>query len=274
MAERVGGVVGQFTGAASQDAGADSDAEDNVDGPQQLLLVRLDRDVCTVSLDASGSLLHLRGYRQEIGKAPLRENLAAAVVIATLKDHHSAVIDPMCGSGTIPIETAEISRKLASGRNRGFAFERWPDFEPAALAEARASAEAASLPRAPLPILASDRDQGAIGAATANAKRAGVDQDISFSRLAVSALEPPPGVARGLVVTNPPYGVRVGDRDSLRDLFARFGSVLRERFVGWDVALLVADRRLESQLRLDLREVLAFSNGGIRVRLLAGHVRA
>jgi putative N6-adenine-specific DNA methylase len=126
------------------------------------------------------------------------------------------------------------------------------------------------LPRAAAPITASDRDAGAIDAARANATRAGVESDVSFAVAPISALEPPRG--HGWLISNQPYGVRVGERDRLRNLYAQLGNVSRAKLLGWTVGFLLADRRLESQIGLDLREVFATRNGGIPVRMMVGAV--
>ncbi|MFN8574052.1 MAG: hypothetical protein U0132_18490 [Gemmatimonadaceae bacterium] len=272
VAERVSTVVAAATGSAPETGGDDEGDDDGGQRPAQLLLVRLDHDECTVSIDSSGQLLHQRGYRLAASKAPLRETLAAGAINATLKAQYKAIFDPMCGSGTIPIEVAMLLRRIPPGLSRTFAFQRWPDFDQALWERVRGAAEAGILPSAGIPIIASDRDQGAIKSALDNAKRAGVLGDIVFEAKPISASSAPPNVGRGLLLSNPPYGVRVGDRDSLRDLYARFGSVLRERFAGWDLALISADRRLEAQLRVSLRDVLSFSNGGIPVRLVVGSI--
>ncbi len=127
------------------------------------------------------------------------------------------------------------------------------------------------LPAPPAPILGSDRDAGAVEAAAANAARAGVAQDIEWRRAAISAIAPPPG--RGWIVTNPPYGVRVGDRRRLRDLFAQLGNVARRCCPGWGVAFLATHPELERQTGLDPTPLFATENGGIRVRLVRGQVR-
>lgn len=238
----------------------------------QRFVVRLFRDDCTVSADASGDHLHQRGYRLATAKAPLRETLAAAMLLAVGWTGAVPLVDPLCGSGTIPIEAALLARRVAPGLRRAFALERWPSFDAATLRAAVARAEERMLPRAPVPIVGADRDAGAIAAAAANAARAGVVEDIGFRRAAISALEPPPGL--GVIVTNPPYGVRVGRSRDLRDLYARLGQVLRRRCPGWGVALLSARVELAAQLGLDLSTALTTTNGGLRVRLLTGAVPA
>jgi putative N6-adenine-specific DNA methylase len=129
-----------------------------------------------------------------------------------------------------------------------------------------ADADTLALPRSPVAIAGSDRDAGAIEAAAANADRAGVTEDVVFRRVALSAIELPPGP--GWIITNPPYGHRVGEAVPLRDLFARFGQVLRTRCPGWRAAILSANRMLEGQTGLPWEEVFRTTNGGIRVRLV------
>lgn len=238
-------------------------------GTAQLIVVRLDHDRCTVSADASGELLHRRGYRLAVGRAPLRETLAAAMLIGAGYDPKRPVADPMCGSGTIAIEAAMIARRMAPGLQRAFAAERWPEANAAAWSAARETARGRILAKAAAPILAADRDAGAITAARANAERAGVAADIEFSVQALSAFDPPEG--RGLLIANPPYGLRVGEHDPLRDLFARFGQLVRTRCADWDIALLSADRTLEDQTGLPFEEALRTKNGGIPVRLIVAH---
>jgi len=232
----------------------------------QLFVVRFDRDRCTVSADASGELLHRRGYRQAVGRAPLRETLAAAMLLGAEWDPAEPLLDPMCGSGTIAIEAAMLARRIAPGLRRAFAAERWPSVAGAAWRAARTAAEAAVLPSAPAPIHASDRDAGAIESARANAARAGVADDIAFACAPLSSVQPPTG--RGLLITNPPYGVRVGESGPLRDLYARLGQFARERCPGWRVAMLSADPALEAQTALRLRPALVTTNGGLAVRLM------
>jgi 23S rRNA G2445 N2-methylase RlmL len=239
--------------------------------PAQLFVVRFDHDTCTISADASGDLLHRRGYRLAVGRAPLRETLAAAMIIGSEWDPNTPLVDPMCGSGTIAIEAAMIARRIAPGLSRPFAAESWPETPEPVWKEARLVAKKEILPSAPAPIIGADRDEGAIANALANAKRVGVLNDVEFRCAPLSALEVP-DASRGLLLANPPYGVRLGESKALRDLFARLGQVAYERCRGWRVTLLSADRGLESQTRLPFTEILATSNGGIAVRLVAADV--
>jgi putative N6-adenine-specific DNA methylase len=269
VAERLARAVAERVPGAVAGAG---EGEGEEGGAAQLFVVRVAHDRCVVSADSSGELLHRRGYRLAGAKAPLRETLAAAMLLAAEWDPQAPLLDPFCGAGTIPIEAALLARRIPPGLGRGFAFERWAGFEPATWERVVADARARVLDRAPAPILGSDRDAGAVAAAAANAERAGVAGDVGLRRGALSAVEPPPGA--GWLVTNPPYGVRVGERLRLRDLFARLGRVARERLPGWRVALLSAHAELERQVGLPFETRLATTNGGIRVRLVRAAVPA
>lgn len=233
----------------------------------QLFIVRVAHDVVTISADASGELLHRRGYRLATAKAPIRETIAAGCLLALGYDGSVPFIDPMCGAGTFAIEAALIARNIAPGIGRTFACESWPGFDADAARQSRADAKAAERALAAAPILASDRDAGAVKATLGNAARAGVTADLTVTECALSAIEPPSGV--GMLIANPPYGARVGDASDLRNLYAQFGNVARTKLGGWRVALVSAERSLEAQTKLPFAELVKFSNGGIKVRLVA-----
>jgi putative N6-adenine-specific DNA methylase len=260
---------------ASSAVGTDEEGAED-EGDAQLFIVRFLRDGCTIRADASGALLHLRGYRQALARAPLRETLAAATLLGSGWTGEAPLLDPMCGSGTIPIEAALMARGIAPGlanparEARTYAFSAWPEFDAGAWAAVVDRAREEVRPAAGAAILGSDRDEGAVQAARANAARAGVADDVDFGARAVSAIEPPPGP--GWVVINPPYGVRVGERDPLRDLYAALGRTLRAKAPGWTLALLSPDPGLERQVGIALQEALRTSNGGIPVRLVVGRV--
>jgi putative N6-adenine-specific DNA methylase len=268
IASRVSGVrlLGSEDGVRSVDLTPSAFDEE----PNQLVLVRLFHDRCTISVDSSGELLHLRGYRQAVGKAPLRETLAAAALLAGGWRGQTPLLDPMCGAGTVPIEGAMIARRIAPGLRRHFAFESWPDFDATGWRTVLERAESKVLDRSPVLIQGSDRDAGAVDSAKANAERAGVLHDIVLSTRAISAIEPPD--EPGWIVSNPPYGVRVGHADRLRDLYAQIGNTIRAKCPGWRVVLVSADPSLERQLRLGAKPLLKTTNGGIGVRLIAAQV--
>lgn len=243
----------------------------------QRVVVRVFRDQVTLSADAAGALLYLRGWRQAVAKAPLRETLAATLLAASGwadgETPRGPLVDPFCGSGTIAIEAALLARRMAPGRGRRFAAEAWPGLGPnvetrdATWATARAQAAARELPHSPVPISGHDRDAGAITAALSNAERAGVSGDVEFSRQSVSQL--PADDREGWLVTNPPYGARIGERTALRDLYATLGRVLCEHRPTWHLTMLSADRMLEAQLRIPLHDTLRTTNGGIPVRVVS-----
>jgi putative N6-adenine-specific DNA methylase len=267
--DSVGGI-----GATSAEKGAEDENAEVMDA--QLFVVRVLRDEVTISADASGALLHLRGYRQALAKAPLRETLAAAILLGAGWRGDTPVVDPMCGSGTIPIEAALIARRTAPGlasadrRARAFAFAAWPEHDADAWARLVAEAREMERPSAPIPILGSDRDAGAIDAARANAARAGVGADVTFDVRPLSGIEPPDGP--GLLIANPPYGVRVGESDALRNLYAALGRTARQKCPGWTLALLSADRKLEGHVGIPFSESFRTSNGGIPVRLVTAAI--
>lgn len=237
--------------------------------PAQLVVVRLSRDRCTISVDSSGALLHQRGYRLEGAKAPLRETLAAGMLYASGWDFSAPLLDPFCGSGTIAIEAALMALGTPPGRLRSFAFMDWPGYE----AQRWKNLLEQDIPhreKSGIMIQASDRDAGAVQAARNNAELAGVAEWIEFSQRAVSAIEPPPGT--GWVVTNPPYGVRIGQRKDLRNLYAQIGNVLRSKCPGWELALLGSDPALIGQIGFPMKSVLSTLNGGLNVRLMRGRV--
>jgi putative N6-adenine-specific DNA methylase len=259
--------------AAGQSAAkADEEDGDEAVDNGQLFIVRFVRDRCVVSADSSGEHLHRRGYRKAVARAPLRETLAAGVLLASRWEPDQPLLDPLCGSGTIPIEAALIARRIPPAlanpdrEPRSFAFQRWPGFDSARWDLHVAQARKTILDRAPAAIIGSDRDAGGIEAALANAERAGVRHDVEFDVRPLAAVEPPAG--RGWLIANPPYGVRVGERQPLRDLYAALGNLTRRKLPDWNVALLAADDELLRQTKLDLVEVLRTSNGGIAVKLV------
>jgi putative N6-adenine-specific DNA methylase len=238
----------------------DTDGEDSA---AQLIVIRLENNLCTISLDTSGTILHKRGYRLETAKAPLRETLAAAMLMASGWDGKTPLMDPFCGSGTIPIEAALLARRMAPGLNRSFSFMLWPGFSLKKWQTFLDTTRQQAIP-CPVPIFASDRDAGAIQAATNNAGRAGVAGDIQFSCRAVSAIEP--FEQYGWVVTNPPYGERLESSRDLRNLYARLGDTLRQKAPGWQAAFLCNDNALLRQTQLPFKKTYSFLNGGIRVK--------
>lgn len=284
VAERV---LSAIAGAASRDielktgsSVGDDDGVDGVDegysaspsrGPTQLFIVRIVHDQCEISADSSGELLHRRGYRKEVAKAPLRETLAAAIVLASGWDGRRGepLLDPMCGSGTIPIEAALIARGIAPGLKRDFQFMRWPSFDRGLWNDMIEKAHS-SVINPTLDILGADRDAGAILAATHNAERAGAARDVRFSAESLSgSMAKIEDVAKGegWILANPPYGMRVGEGEDLRDLYASLGNAVKKKR-GWRIGILTSDAVLTGQMGISFRARFSTSNGGIPVSFL------
>lgn len=234
----------------------------DLDDPDVVLFVHLVRDLATVYLDLSGATLHRRGWRARAREAPLKESLAAAILRLSGWDRARPLVDPMCGSGTIAIEAALLSRRIAPGLARDrFGFERWACHDEAAAritADLRAEARAGVLPEGP-PILGSDIDPEAIAIAEENARAAGVT--VRFQRRGVRDLEPtrPPGH----VVTNPPYGERLAGGDALyREMALAF-----ERLRGHRVTLLAGAPAILRPIHRRPEKTFIVYNGDIECRL-------
>ncbi|HEX4459754.1 MAG TPA: SAM-dependent methyltransferase [Polyangia bacterium] len=237
-----------------------------VDAEGVKVLARGVADQWTLSIDSSGDLLHRRGWRQELAHAPLRETLAAALLLLCDWDPTTPFVDPMCGAGTLPLEACALAMRMAPGLHRDFAFTRWPIHDENRWAAARAAAAAAQLPAPPAPIIGGDRSPAALSAAERNAERSGMKAHVQLVRAELGDVKPP--TARGLVLMNPPYGRRIGDPRLLRKLYADIGRVLRTRFAGWHAGLLVADRRLIDAIGAKVRHEHSLFNGGLRVTLV------
>jgi putative N6-adenine-specific DNA methylase len=244
--ERVSRALAKKLGAAELML-AQSNLEED-DAPPQTVLVRFEHDVCTLSLDTSGAHLHKRGYKLETAKAPLRETLAAAL---------------LADAGYTGDTAAMIATRTAPGLLRTFAFERWPSHDPRALRAQRETLDKRRRP-ASAPIVASDRDEGAVRATQRNAERARVQIDVRHH--ALSDAQPP--ADHGLLLTNPPYGERVGDARRLRDLYAALGKLATRQFAQWTVGFITTDARLAQASGLAFTRTSApVPHGGLRVKL-------
>lgn len=233
-------------------------------GPAQLVLVRFEADLCQVSIDSSGELLHRRGYREETAQAPLRETLAAALLLQLQWDGSTPLVDPMCGSGTFVIEAALLARKLPPGRARRFAFMNWPRYRPglwqALLLEAGRQARPLTVA-----IVGADRDPRAVAAARRNAERAGVADDVRLECVELARLRAPAGC--GLMLANPPYGARLESGSDLAPLYREFGQAWRGAFAGWRAALLCPAEAPLAKTGFALRPLALLHNGGLAVTL-------
>lgn len=231
------------------------------------VLIRIEDDLATISLDTSGASLHKRGHKEAVNRAPMRETMAALLLRLCGYTGTEPVLDPMCGSGTFVIEAAEMALGLLPGRSRSFAFEQMAGFDPKAFAALKASLPS---PR-PLPgglhFYGSDRDAGAIEMSRANAERAGLGAITSFTERSIGELVAPEGPA-GLVIVNPPYGSRIGDSKALLPLYRTLGDRLSAGFSGWRVGLVTTERKLADATRLPfLPPPPSLLHGGLRITL-------
>ena len=228
------------------------------------VMVRIEDDLVTISIDTSGESLHKRGFKEGVAKAPMRETMAAMFLRQCGYDGSQTVLDPMCGSGTFIIEAAEIALGLRPGRERRFAFEQLAGFD----------ARAWQAMRAPGPVRAStarffgsDRDAGAIRMAKENAARAGVTDLVHFEQQSIETLTPPEGPP-GIIIVNPPYGTRIGNKAPLLALYRALGTVIRTQFPAWTVGIITTDKDLAKATGLGLELVEpTVLHGGLRVGL-------
>lgn len=227
------------------------------------VMVRIEDNLVTISLDTTGESLHKRGHKAAVGKAPMRETLASLFLRRCGYDGTETVVDPMCGSGTFVIEAAEIALGLQPGRTRSFAFEQLGRFDQVAVDALRRGWETETNLR----FFGSDRDAGAVKNAQANAERAGVAGVTEFRQAPISDLTPPEG-APGLVIINPPYGGRIGNRKMLFSLYGSMGDALKTRFRGWRVGIITDDGGLAKASALPFLPVdRAVDHGGLKVKL-------
>ncbi len=224
------------------------------------LTLRVLKDVATVSVDTSGELLYFRGYRQEVGRAPMRESLAAGLLRLAKWSPPEPLWDVMCGSGTIVIEAAEVAAGLAPGRAREFAFQKFPSHVAARFASLERSRAALGAV-----ITGTDLTSGALGTARRNARRAGVLERLVLERVdatALAAREP-----KGLIVANLPYGKRVGEKSELAVLYKKVGNAVK-RLEGWRYAFFLEEG--VEYLGLEVETRLRVANGGLSCTLIAG----
>lgn len=238
---------------------------------RQRILVRLIRNHCEVSVDTTGGHLHQRGYRLHHTGAPLRETLAAAILMKAGWRGDSPLVDGMCGAGTIAIEGALISRRIPPGLGRHFLFEQWPSFRDRTWEYLRQTSGKDVLDRCPCPIMALDREPEAIEVAGENAETAGVADDIrrhcmDFFDFDPGRLNLPPG----LLVLNPPYGKRISGPG--RDFYGRLGVHLRRFFEEWHVAVLSPERAAATGMKIHSLRYWKIVHGGIPITVAMGRV--
>jgi putative N6-adenine-specific DNA methylase len=228
--------------------------------------VHIERDVCRLSLDASGEALWRRGQKREVGAAPLRENLAAAGLLACGYDGAEPLLDPMCGSGTLLLEAGSIALNRAPGRERDFAFMHWAGFDLSAWETLLADASGRERSGPAAGLFGSDINAGAVGVSRRNLERAGLGEWVRLERRRLVDLTAP--VERGLWISNPPYGARLGRSADLFGLYEDMGRVFGERFGGWRLALFTSQPKLAEATGLSFEPSRpAWPHGGLKIRL-------
>jgi len=247
-----------------------------VQQPDWRLNVLLQRDMLVLSIDLSGDSLHRRGYRTEGGRAPLKENLAAALLLRAqwpqLCKEQAPLIDPMCGSGTLVIEAALMAGDCAPGMQREYyGFLHWAQHDAVLWAQLLEEAQQrrenglALVPR----IVGYDSDPRAIKNAWANAERAGIERCVHFERRSLDQLGEEDDLSRpGLLITNPPYGERLGEKEQLTALYATLGQRLREYFHHWNAAVFTGSPELGQEMGMRAQRKHAFYNGPLKCQLL------
>jgi len=227
----------------------------------------LDRDTVTLYLDTSGEALYKRGFKPGTVEAPLKENLAAGILRLSgwRADADEPLIDPMCGSGTFLIEAAQMALDIAPGLGRQFAFEHLRSFDARAWAAIRKAAEARRRPVRALPIHGSDIAGGQLRRARENLAAAGLESCVTLSMADLLEVQPP--AAGGVMVTNPPYGVRLGEAEELAAFYPRLGDALKQRWAGWRCYFLSSDMNLPRAIGLKASRRTPLFNGALECRL-------
>lgn len=235
--------------------------------PDVQINVHIERDRCTVSLDSSGTSLHRRGYRPAVGAAPLKESLAAALIQLSGWQGDQMFYDPLCGSGTLPLEASLKALNIAPGLFRDrFGFETWLDANPNLLDTLIEEAEASERTSLAAPIWGSDRDAKVIDQAIANATQCGVRDHVYFAAIELEEVEAP--TDSGVVFCNPPYGERLGRESDLGAFYKQLGDVLKQRFKGWTAFVLSGNKELARSIGLKSAQRFPVYNGSLPCQLM------
>ena len=243
------------------------------DRPDLAVYVKTYKNKFSVAIDTSGDSLFMRGYRLESGDAPMKENLAAGLLQLAEWDGKTPIVDPMCGSGTILIEAAMKVMNIAPGSNRkSFGFMKLQNFDRDVWGEVLDEALDQELPDCgDLHFYGYDIDKRVLMKAIENAKRAGVNEFIKFKREEVMSLKAP--IEKGVIITNPPYGARLGDEDNLKDVYRDFSHTLKNEFKGWNAWILSGNKDLIGDLKLKSSRKHFVYNGSIECRFLKYEMR-
>lgn len=223
-----------------------------------------DRDF-SLYLDTTGEPLFKRGTRMATGEAPLRENLAAGILRLTGWEPGLPLLDPMCGSGTFLLEAAQMALDIAPGLGRDFAFEKFKNFDRRRWHELLQRSRARQGPKTPQAIYGSDLSGDALKAARANLTASGLEKVVSLKHANLLEIAAP--AKEGIIVTNPPYGVRLGEQRELAEFYPKLGDILKKNFTGWCAYILSADMRLPKLIRLAVSKRTPLFNGALECRL-------
>lgn len=233
-------------------------------GPTQMVLARLVNDELSLSIDSSGELLHRRGYRLGTTRAPLRETLAAGILMLLAWDGSEPLFDPMCGTGSFILEGAMLAANRAPGLARSFAFMNWPGFRNGRWERLCGAAGSGQTPFV-VALQGSDREAGAVAAAKENLQRLDLSGPVMLGQCALA--DQPVREGPGLLVCNPPYGRRLKTGNSLQDFYRDLGVCLSRSFPGWRIALLCPEKGLARATRLPFSKIADLDNGGLAVGL-------
>ena len=234
--------------------------------PDLLINAHIEDRHCLLSLDSSGSSLHRRGYRPAIGAAPMKETLAAGLLALAEWTPDLAFLDPMCGSGTLPIEATLKALNIAPGLYREFGFQRWLDYDAQLWQSLIQEATIQQKHQIDVPIVGSDRDLQVIRQAYVNAENSGLEDYLKFARQEVASIEPP--AERGVLICNPPYGIRLGNESELGDLYQLLGDIFKQRFTGWTAYIFTGSTKLAKRVGLRTSKRIKLYNGAIPCTLL------
>jgi len=252
-------IVDQFRAAAGKRPSVESRS------PDVRIHVFLDAKTCTLYVDTSGESLFKRGKRDHVGEAPLKKNLAAGILRLAGWKPGIPLLDPMCGAGTFLTEAAETSLGRAAGRERTFAFEKLARYNEATWDRMRANARKSERAAEPLPIFGSDLYGRSLGHAAMNLKESGLEEAVSLKQVNLLELTPP--AEAGMLVTNPPYGVRLGEKEDLAAFYPQLGDALKQRFDGWTAFIFSGDPELARLIRLKPARKTVLYNGALECRL-------
>jgi putative N6-adenine-specific DNA methylase len=238
-----------------------------LDNPDLLVNAHVYQNRCVLSIDSSGSSLHRRGYRPAMGLAPLKETLAAALLAMAEWEPNLPFLDPLCGSGILPIEAALKGLNIAPGLYRkSFGFYHWQDFDRYLWQGLVQEARQSRLAELPAPIFGSDRDKKIIEQGISNLKFCSLENKINLAHKDLLDIEPPADT--GVIICNPPYGKRIGNTEQLGQLYKLLGDVFKQRFKGWTAYVLTGNKELAKKIGLKTSRRFPVSNGGLECTLL------